>query len=56
MAGQLYEYRWGNNEKRAAMKGRICKIIAKGKKNTVLIEFVDNRQMESVSRRALRKV
>lgn len=47
-------YAWGNNEKRASMKGRRCRIIeAKGSMNSCLIEF-ENGQREIVSRRALR--
>ena len=46
-------YRWGNNSKRATMKGRECEIIAKGKKGSVLIEFADNGQREIVSWRAV---
>ena len=56
MAEQFYTYTWGNNEKRRAMKGRICKIVTSGKKNTVLIEFIDNGELASVSRRALRRM
>jgi len=37
------------------MKGRKCIILARGKLNNCLIEFSDNRQMEVVSIRALRK-
>jgi len=42
-------YHWGNNEKRAGMQGRECKIIARGKKNSICIEF-ENGQREIVSR------
>jgi hypothetical protein len=45
-------YRWGNNEKRAAMKGRECIVIARGRMNSVIIEFTDNGQREVVSRRS----
>ena len=55
MAEQLYEYRWGNNPKRAKMRGRICRVLARGKKNSCSVEFVDNGQTEVVSRNALRK-
>ncbi len=55
MTEQLYIYHWGNNEKRAAMKGRVCKVIARGKKNSVWIEFPDNGQQECVSRNSLRR-
>jgi len=48
-------YAWGNNEKRATMKGRDCKVLAHGKKNSIMIEFTDNGQKEIVSRRSVRK-
>jgi len=47
------KYRWGNNEKRATMKGRECKIIARGKMGSIQIEFLDNGQREIVSWRAV---
>lgn len=52
----IYRYHWNNNEKRKKMKGRSCRIIKSGKKNSVLIEFIDNGQREIVSRRALRVI
>jgi hypothetical protein len=51
----LYKFAWGNNEKRATMKNRICKVICRGKMNSCLIEFIDNNQREVVSRNAIRK-
>lgn len=51
----LYIYRWGNNEKRASLKGRRCRVLARGSMNSALIEFCDNGQREIVSRNALRK-
>lgn len=56
MTEQLYEYRWGNNEKRKIMKGQICRVIAKASMNSCLIEFTDNNQKECVSRFAVRKI
>lgn len=53
---KLYRYAWKNNEKRAGLYGRECLIEAYGKKNSVLIRFVDNGQQEIVSRNALKKV
>jgi len=50
-----YKYFWGNNPKRATMKGRVCRIIATGKMGSVLIEF-ENGQREISSRRAIRKL
>ena len=46
-------FRWGNNSKRATMKGRECKIITRGKMNSICIEFLDNGQREIVSRRSV---
>lgn len=56
MAEQLYRYRWGTNEKQRAMKGRKCRVYARGKMNSCGIEFTDNGQRECVSRFAVRKV
>jgi len=47
-------YTWGNNPKRAMMKGKSCRIITRGRMNSVLIEL-ENGQREIVSRRALRR-
>jgi hypothetical protein len=52
----IYEYRWSNNEVRKRMKGRKCRILARGKMNTCMIKFLDNGQIEAVSRNSLRKV
>jgi len=52
----LYEYTWGNNEKREGMKGRRCVILKRLKRNSALIEFVDGGQREVVSRNALRRL
>jgi len=55
MAQYPYYYYWGNNEKRITMKGRRCKVNARGKKNSIEIEF-KNGQKEIVSRNSIRKV
>lgn len=49
-----YIFHFGNNEKRASLKGRACRIIARGTQNSRLIEF-ENGQREVVSGNALRK-
>ena len=49
----VYRYRWGNNMKRAALKGRLCRVIARGTHNSALVEFTDNGQREVISRNAL---
>ena len=50
-----YVYVWGNNPKRATLKGRRCRIVARGALGSCLVEFGDNGQREVVSQRALRK-
>ncbi len=50
-----YLYRWSNNEKRRQMKGRECIVIVRGRANSALIEFTDNKQREIISRNAIRK-
>jgi hypothetical protein len=47
-------YNWANNSKRKTMKGRKCRILAKGKKNSIMIEFEDNKQIEIVSINSLK--
>ena len=47
-------YSWGNNEKRESLKGRPCRILARGTMRSVMVEFADG-QREIVSHRALRK-
>ena len=48
-------FNWGNNEKRKTLKGRRCKVLAYGKKNSIMIQFDDNCQREVVSRNSIRK-
>lgn len=50
----VYAYGWGNNEKRATLKGRACKVVVRGRMNSILIEFTDNGQCEITSRHAVR--
>lgn len=50
-----YKYNWKNNEKRKQMYNRECVILARGRKNSVLIEFVDNAQREITSRYSIKK-
>jgi hypothetical protein len=56
MTEKLYRYAWGNNPVRAKLKDRICRALAFGKRNTVLVEFTDNGERQVTSRRALRKL
>jgi len=55
---QLYEYRWGNHKTAAGkfrlqFKGRTCKILARGKLNSRLVQFVDNGELLNCSGNAL---
>lgn len=50
----LYIYRWGNNPKRAGLKGRRCRVLARGKMNSIMVEFEDGSR-EITSRNAVRK-
>jgi hypothetical protein len=56
MAETLYRYTWGNNEKRATLRGRLCRVVCRGAMNSALVEFTDNGQREVISRNALRRV
>ncbi len=47
-------YVWANNPKRKTMKGRECRITARGRMNSVRVEF-ENGQREIVSGNSLRK-
>lgn len=48
-------YSWGNNPKRQTLKGRPCRVLARGTMRSVLVEF-ENGQKEVVSIRALRRI
>lgn len=50
-----YTFAWGNNAKRATLKGRRCRILARGRMRSVLVEF-ESGQREIVSLRALRPI
>jgi hypothetical protein len=50
----VYAYAWGNNERRAALKGRRCVVEARGAMGTVLVHFLDTGERVTTSARALR--
>lgn len=52
---EVYEFAWGNNERRAQLKGRKCRVLARGGKGTVLVEFLDTGERVTCSFRALRR-
>jgi hypothetical protein len=49
-----YVYAWRNNDRRAALYGRRCRIVASGSLGTVLVVF-ENGERVTTSRRALRR-
>lgn len=60
MIEQLYFYRYGNNADpvgrfRLQFKGRVCRVLFRGKMNSCLIKFTDNNEQLCCSRNALRK-
>jgi hypothetical protein len=56
VAERLYIYGWGNNSRRRELQGRRCRILARGRMNTVLVEFLDNGERVTTSTRALRRI
>lgn len=53
MATKQYVYSWKNNPKRQALYGRRCRALARGRMNSMLVEFEDG-EKEVISRHALR--
>ena len=56
MTETLYKFYWQNNPTRAKLKGRICRVLAMGKMDTVLLEFPDTGERVTTSRRAIRRM
>lgn len=54
MSDDVYVYVWGNNSRRAELKGRRCRVLVRGGMNTILVEFLDNGERVTTSRRAVR--
>lgn len=51
----VYVYAWGNNPRRAELKGRRCVVEATGTMGTALVRFLDTGERVTTSRRALRR-
>jgi hypothetical protein len=51
----VYTFAWGNNPRRAELKGRRCVVEARGRMNTVLVRFLDTGERVTTSRYALRR-
>jgi len=49
-----YVYVWGNNEKRSQLVGQKCRIISRGKMNSILVEF-EGGSKEIISGNAIRR-
>jgi hypothetical protein len=54
MSELTHVYRWGNNPKRYYLKGRRCRVLARGRMYSCLVEFDDGRR-EVVSQGAIRR-
>lgn len=46
------KYRWGNNPRRAELKGRECYVVAQGAMGSVLYRFIDTGELVVSSWRA----
>jgi hypothetical protein len=55
MTERVYVFAWGNNPRRATLKGRLCVIEAHGRLNSVLVRFLDTDERLVTSQRALRE-
>jgi hypothetical protein len=56
MSGVVFTFVWGNNERRQELKGRQCQVVQRGRRNTVLVRFLDTGELVTTSFRALRRV
>ena len=50
-----FRYAWKNNDKRATLYGRLCRIVARGRMNSIMVEF-ETGQREITSRYAARRI
>ena len=53
---EQYYFAWKNNAKRETLYKRPCKVLARGTKNSIMIQFIDNGQREITSRNAVRRM
>lgn len=51
----VYVYAWGNNPRRAELKGRRCIVEDRGAMRTVLVRFLDTGERVTTSARAIRR-
>lgn len=52
----VYRYAWGNNARRATLKGRRCVVEVRGTRRSSLVRFLDTGERVVTSARALRRV
>ena len=50
-----YRFVWRNNSRRAQLYNRHCRIVTRGRMNTILVEFEDGTRV-TTSGNALRKI
>ena len=50
-----YVFTWRNNPKRKELKGKRCRVITRGAKGSIEVEFSDGTH-EIISRRSIRRV
>jgi hypothetical protein len=48
-------YVWSNNPRRAQLVGRRCVVLARGRMNTILVQFLDNGERVTTSRYAVKR-
>lgn len=53
---KTYTYVWGNNPRRAELKGRKCVVLCIGKMNSCAVRFPDTGEQVVNSRNAIRRV
>jgi hypothetical protein len=51
----IHVFVWGNNARRAELRGRRCIVEARGAMSTVLVRFLDTGERVTTSHRALRR-
>lgn len=50
-----HRYHWGNTPERARLKGKLCRVVARGAMRSVLLQF-ENGHRTVTSARAVRRI
>ena len=53
--GPVMVYVWANNPRRAQLVGRRCVVLARGRMNTILVQFLDTGERVTTSRYAVKR-